>query len=172
VNIVVAISSILLHNSTLSCTKKNTEKLFSIMTGIILMIPLSTASSTAIDSQLSLGLQTSHSPRCIPLTIEEEYAVTKAAINKDRERELRTGEPFYRTRIVDRAARAGARCLPLVRPQFDPPTAFCSLLLSNGISLLGSRVAGHLVLGSVRAVRSPAHSHVLRCALCGSAPEV
>jgi hypothetical protein len=73
VNMVVAISSILLHTSTLSCTKKNTEKLFSIMTGIILMIPLSAATSTAIDSQLSLGLQTSLSPRCIPLTIEEEY---------------------------------------------------------------------------------------------------
>jgi hypothetical protein len=77
---------------------------------------------------------------------------------------LRTGEPSCRTRIVDRAARAGARSLPLVRPQFAPPPAFCSLLLSNGISLLGSRVAVHLVLGSVRAVRSRGHSHVLRCA--------
>jgi hypothetical protein len=53
--------------------EKNREKLFFIMTGTILMIPLSTATSTAIDSQLSLGLQTSLSPRCIPLTIEEEY---------------------------------------------------------------------------------------------------
>jgi hypothetical protein len=33
------------------------------MTGIILVIPLSTTTSTAIDSQLSLGLQTSLSPR-------------------------------------------------------------------------------------------------------------
>jgi hypothetical protein len=43
------------------------------MTGIILLIPLSTATSTTIDSQLSLSLQTSLSPRCIPLIIEEEY---------------------------------------------------------------------------------------------------
>jgi hypothetical protein len=75
--------------------------------------------------------------------------VAKAAVNKDRERVLRTGEPSCRTRIMDRAARAGARSLPLVRPQCAPPPAFCSLLLSNGISLLGSRVAGHVVLGSV-----------------------
>jgi hypothetical protein len=40
----------------------------------------------------------------------------KASVNKDRERVLRTGEPSCRTRIVDRAARAGARSLPLVRP--------------------------------------------------------
>jgi hypothetical protein len=57
-----------------------------------------------------------------------------------------------------------ARSLPLVRPQFAPPPACCSILLSNGISLLGSSVAEHLVLGSVRAVRSRGHSQVLRCA--------
>jgi hypothetical protein len=40
----------------------------------------------------------------------------KAAVNKDRERVLRTGEPSCRTtRIVGRAARAGAVCLPPVR---------------------------------------------------------
>jgi hypothetical protein len=74
---------------------------------------------------------------------------------------LRTGEPSCRTRIVGRAARAGALSLPLVRPQFAPSPAFCSLLLSNCISVLGSRLVGHLVLGSVQAVRSRGHSHVL-----------
>jgi hypothetical protein len=81
-------------------------------------------------------------------------SLVQAAVNKDRERVLRTGEPSCRTRIVGRAARAGARSLPLVPPQFAPSPAFCSLLLSNGISVLGSLVAGHVVLGSVRAVRS------------------
>jgi hypothetical protein len=84
----------------------------------------------------------------------ENGTLVKAAVNKDRERMLRTGEPSCRTRIVGRAARAGALSLPLVRPRFAPSPAFCALLLSNCMSLLGSRLVGHLVLGSVRAVRS------------------
>jgi hypothetical protein len=47
-----------------------------------------------------------------------------AAINKDRERVLRTGEPSCRTRIVERVARAGARSLPLVPPQCAPLPPF------------------------------------------------
>jgi hypothetical protein len=78
---VVAISSILLRTSTLSCGEKNTEKLFYVMTGIILVIPLSTATSITIDSQLSLGLQT---PNCIPHTIEEEYILTPSSNKKIR----------------------------------------------------------------------------------------
>jgi hypothetical protein len=62
----------------------------------------------------------------------------KAAVNKDRERVLRTGGASCRTRIVGRAARAGAVCLPPGRPRFVPFPAFCALLLSNDIPPLGS----------------------------------